>query len=168
MWNIQGVGDSVQGKRVSFIRWVIGWPGGLRRDRTLGSPLAAGGFLIERTTSVPRDTGTDDDSRRQAPSGKDQSVATAGKAPKKSSGKAAKSRRAMRNHPSSRPSSSTRMSCCTIRTLFVFEDNDIVIPFAVLEELDKFKSNLDDIGRNARIDPLSGRACGRQVRCCRA
>ncbi|MGP1345088.1 MAG: PhoH family protein [Phycisphaerales bacterium] len=34
--------------------------------------------------------------------------------------------------------------------LFVFEDNDIVIPFAVLEELDNFKGNLDDIGRNAR------------------
>jgi PhoH-like ATPase len=34
--------------------------------------------------------------------------------------------------------------------LFVFQDNDVVIPFAVLEELDKFKSNVDGIGRNAR------------------
>ncbi|MCA9294229.1 MAG: PhoH family protein [Phycisphaerales bacterium] len=34
--------------------------------------------------------------------------------------------------------------------LFVFEDNNIVIPFAVLEEIDKFKSVSNDVGRNAR------------------
>lgn len=34
--------------------------------------------------------------------------------------------------------------------LFVFEDNDVVIPFAVLEELDDFKSGNEDIARNAR------------------
>lgn len=34
--------------------------------------------------------------------------------------------------------------------LFVFQDNDVVIPFTVLEELDKFKGNVDGIGRNAR------------------
>jgi PhoH-like ATPase len=34
--------------------------------------------------------------------------------------------------------------------LFLFGDNDVVIPFDVLEELDKFKVNTDDLGRNAR------------------
>ncbi len=34
--------------------------------------------------------------------------------------------------------------------LFVFEDNNIVIPFAVLEEIDKFKGVSNDVGRNAR------------------
>ena len=34
--------------------------------------------------------------------------------------------------------------------LFVFEENNVVIPFTVLEELDRFKGDHDDIGRNAR------------------
>jgi PhoH-like ATPase len=34
--------------------------------------------------------------------------------------------------------------------LFMFKDNEVVIPFDVIEELDKFKSNTDDLGRNAR------------------
>src|SRR4051812_12356587 len=34
--------------------------------------------------------------------------------------------------------------------LFLFEDNDVIIPFDVIEELDKFKTNNDDLGRNAR------------------
>ena len=34
--------------------------------------------------------------------------------------------------------------------LFMFDDNDVVIPFDVIEELDKFKVNTDDLGRNAR------------------
>jgi PhoH-like ATPase len=34
--------------------------------------------------------------------------------------------------------------------LFVFEDNNVVIPFAVLEEVDKFKGISNDVGRNAR------------------
>ncbi len=34
--------------------------------------------------------------------------------------------------------------------LFMFADNDVVIPFDVLEELDKFKTGTDDLGRNAR------------------
>ncbi len=34
--------------------------------------------------------------------------------------------------------------------LFVFEDNEVVIPFDVIEELDKFKTANDDLGRNAR------------------
>ena len=35
-------------------------------------------------------------------------------------------------------------------SLFMFKDNDVVIPFTVLEELDKFKKQNDDVGRNAR------------------
>lgn len=31
-----------------------------------------------------------------------------------------------------------------------FDDNDVVIPMAVVEELDKFKKNSDELGRNAR------------------
>jgi len=46
--------------------------------------------------------------------------------------------------------------------IFVFEENNVVIPFAVLEEIDKFKSVSSDVGRNARqciryLDMLRGR-----------
>jgi PhoH-like ATPase len=34
--------------------------------------------------------------------------------------------------------------------LYMFDDNEVIIPFAVLEELDKFKKSKDDVGRNAR------------------
>ncbi|MCC7204303.1 MAG: PhoH family protein, partial [Phycisphaeraceae bacterium] len=34
--------------------------------------------------------------------------------------------------------------------LFMFDDNEVVVPFTVLEELDKFKKQNDDVGRNAR------------------
>lgn len=34
--------------------------------------------------------------------------------------------------------------------LFVFQEHEVIIPFAVVEELDKLKRNNDDIGRNAR------------------
>jgi PhoH-like ATPase len=34
--------------------------------------------------------------------------------------------------------------------LFLFKANEIVIPFDVIEELDKFKAGTDDLGRNAR------------------
>ena len=34
--------------------------------------------------------------------------------------------------------------------LFMFADNEVVIPFEVIEELDTFKTNNDDLGRNAR------------------
>ncbi|GIW73718.1 MAG: hypothetical protein KatS3mg103_0240 [Phycisphaerales bacterium] len=34
--------------------------------------------------------------------------------------------------------------------LFVFQENDVIIPFAVIEELDSLKRQEDDIGRNAR------------------
>lgn len=35
-------------------------------------------------------------------------------------------------------------------SLYMFDDNEVVIPFAVLEELDRFKKENDDVGRNAR------------------
>src|SRR4051812_13111487 len=34
--------------------------------------------------------------------------------------------------------------------IFLFADNEVIIPFDVIEELDKFKTNTDDLGRNAR------------------
>jgi PhoH-like ATPase len=34
--------------------------------------------------------------------------------------------------------------------IHMFEDNEIVIPLSVIEELDRFKKNNDDTGRNAR------------------
>lgn len=34
---------------------------------------------------------------------------------------------------------------------FQFDDNDLVIPFIVLEELDNHKSRMDEIGKNARV-----------------
>ncbi len=34
--------------------------------------------------------------------------------------------------------------------IFMFADNEVVIPFDVIEELDSFKSLTDDLGRNAR------------------
>jgi PhoH-like ATPase len=34
--------------------------------------------------------------------------------------------------------------------IFMFADNEVVIPFDVIEELDKFKTSTDDLGRNAR------------------
>ncbi|MDB5297670.1 MAG: PhoH-like protein [Phycisphaerales bacterium] len=35
-------------------------------------------------------------------------------------------------------------------SIFLFTDNEVVIPFDVIEELDKFKTGQDDLGRNAR------------------
>jgi PhoH-like ATPase len=45
--------------------------------------------------------------------------------------------------------------------IFLFADNEVIIPFDVIEELDKFKTNNDDLGRNARsvirhLDRLRG------------
>ena len=34
--------------------------------------------------------------------------------------------------------------------IFAFEDNDIIIPLVVLEELDSKKNRLDEVGKNAR------------------
>ena len=66
--------------------------------------------------------------------------------------------------------------------LFVFQDNNVVIPFTVLEELDRFKSDNDNRGRNAReviryldqvrrittttIAPTSARCCTPTSSCC--
>jgi PhoH-like ATPase len=35
-------------------------------------------------------------------------------------------------------------------SIFSFEDNDLIIPMAVLEELDRHKSRLDEVGKGAR------------------
>ncbi|MEX2414673.1 MAG: PhoH family protein [Paenibacillaceae bacterium] len=35
-------------------------------------------------------------------------------------------------------------------SLFAFEDNEVIIPAVVLEEIDSFKRNMDEVGRNAR------------------
>lgn len=37
------------------------------------------------------------------------------------------------------------------QALFAFEENDVVIPFAVIEEIDNQKRRQDEIGRNARV-----------------
>ena len=37
------------------------------------------------------------------------------------------------------------------RSLFNFEDNNVVIPIYVIEEVDKFKRDLSELGRNARL-----------------
>ena len=37
------------------------------------------------------------------------------------------------------------------KALFLLKDNEIIIPFEVIEELDTFKSSTDDLGRNARM-----------------
>ena len=38
-----------------------------------------------------------------------------------------------------------------VNCLHAFEDNDIIIPMAVIEELDSFKSESDTRGKNARM-----------------
>lgn len=47
-------------------------------------------------------------------------------------------------------------------SLFMFDDNEVVVPFAVIEELDNLKRNNDNIGRNVReairhLDGLRGK-----------
>ena len=48
-------------------------------------------------------------------------------------------------------------------SLNAFEDNHVVLPMAVLEELDKFKAQSSELGRNARESALgatrSARTC---------
>ena len=36
------------------------------------------------------------------------------------------------------------------RAIFHFDDNDVIIPIYVLEEIDHFKKELSELGRNAR------------------
>ena len=49
------------------------------------------------------------------------------------------------------------------QALFRFEDNDLIIPMTVIEEIDRFKKELSETGRNARqfsriMDGLRNRA----------
>jgi len=37
------------------------------------------------------------------------------------------------------------------RALFVFQEHDVIIPMTVIEEIDRFKKDLNEIGRNARV-----------------
>lgn len=37
-----------------------------------------------------------------------------------------------------------------VGSLFAFQDNDVIIPIIAIEELDRFKKDLNEIGRNAR------------------
>ena len=37
-----------------------------------------------------------------------------------------------------------------VNSLYAFDDNDVVIPIISIEELDRFKKDLNEIGRNAR------------------
>ena len=36
------------------------------------------------------------------------------------------------------------------RALFVFKEHDVLIPITVIEEVDRFKKDLNETGRNAR------------------
>lgn len=51
------------------------------------------------------------------------------------------------------------------RAIFKFEDNEVVLPIVVIEEIDQFKREMNELGRNARmlarfIDELRERAPG--------
>ena len=37
------------------------------------------------------------------------------------------------------------------RAIFVFQEHDLVIPMTVIEEIDQFKKDLSEVGRNARM-----------------
>ena len=37
------------------------------------------------------------------------------------------------------------------RSIYAFEDNNVIIPIYVIEEIDKFKRDLSELGRNARL-----------------
>ena len=37
------------------------------------------------------------------------------------------------------------------RRIYSFEDNNVIIPIYVIEEIDKFKRDLSELGRNARM-----------------
>ena len=48
------------------------------------------------------------------------------------------------------------------KAIYRFEENDVILPIAIIEELDRFKKSLDETGRNARqvsrtLDQLRGR-----------
>ena len=49
------------------------------------------------------------------------------------------------------------------QALFKFEDNNIIIPITVIEEIDRFKKDMNETGRNARqVSRFDGSACGKQ------
>ncbi len=65
------------------------------------------------------------------------------------------SNRGSENHPAAQPRTKhfvldTNVLLHNPASIFMFDDNHVVIPFTVIEELDKFKKNTDDVGRNAR------------------
>ncbi|MGQ0507831.1 MAG: PIN domain-containing protein, partial [Myxococcaceae bacterium] len=37
------------------------------------------------------------------------------------------------------------------RSIYAFDDNNVIIPIYVIEELDQFKKELSELGRNARL-----------------
>src|SRR5260370_40985504 len=37
------------------------------------------------------------------------------------------------------------------RSIYSFEDNNVIIPIYVIEEIDQFKRDLSELGRNARL-----------------
>ncbi|RME51732.1 MAG: hypothetical protein D6795_07805, partial [Deltaproteobacteria bacterium] len=37
------------------------------------------------------------------------------------------------------------------RSIFQFEDNIVIIPIAAIEEIDQFKKDINELGRNARM-----------------
>ena len=58
------------------------------------------------------------------------------------------------------------------RSIYSFKDNNVVIPIYVIEEIDQFKRDLSELGRNARLVaryldclPRGGLAQGRACRC---
>ncbi len=47
--------------------------------------------------------------------------------------------------------------------IFKFEDNDLILPIYVIEEIDQFKRDSNERGRNARtVDPAPRRAAQRE------
>ena len=58
------------------------------------------------------------------------------------------------------------------RAIFPFADNDVIIPIFVIEEIDQFKKELSERGRNARevarlLDELPRRAARASPTACR-
>ena len=55
------------------------------------------------------------------------------------------------------------------RRIYSFEDNNVIIPIYVIEEIDQFKRDLSELGRNARLvarylDALPRRGLARRGR----
>ena len=54
------------------------------------------------------------------------------------------------------------------QSIFKFEEHEVVIPLTVIEELDKFKKNNDETGRNSRQVIRSLDICAASGTCSRA